>query len=551
MSKIKIFALGGLGENGKNLYCVEIDDSIIVLDVGFKYPDETMYGIDIVAPDFSYLKKNRKKIRGLFLSHAHVDNIGAIDGFAAVFPEVPIYGSEWTITVAKSLLEEEGVKSDKLHVVKNFQTVKAKTWSIFALPLTHSTPGHYGYAINTEQGIIFYATDYIFDQSASSNYATDIGKLAYLGKQGVLCMLGESLGASGSGHTSPHHRINEKMADFLDDASRRAFVMVYASNFYRIQEILDEAKAASRLVAIHGRRLNELLLMAIEKGVVDFPKENIIPIFNVENIKDQNILVLISGERDRPFSGMERILSGNDKYIKLTKDDSVYIAAKPVPGTEDTAITITNELYRSGAKITQLNKNDVRGNHASCEDVMMMVNLLNPKYYVPIKGEYRHLVASKEAALRANVPADNILLIENGDVVKFENGVASSDKKIEVGDAFVDGTKIKDGDVGVILKDRELLKENGIVIVGCAVSYKTKEIIAGPEILTRGFIYIKENMEFMETMKSVCRETIERVIADPNLSYTDLRQSIREDLAELIYQDKGRKPMIITLIQTL
>ncbi len=547
MSKIKIFALGGLGENGKNMYCVDVENEIIIFDVGFRYPDETMYGIDTVVPDFTYLRENGDRIKAIFLSHGHMDNVGAINDFVRIFPNVPIYGSEPTMMMVNYILDESGLKSDNLKTIKRFENISFGKFSVFALPLTHSAPENFGFALNTNQGIIFYASDYIFDHSATEIYSTDIGKLAYLGKQGVLCLLSESLQASKTGHTSPEHRISDTLADFFENAGDRAFVMLYSSNFYRIQEVLNESKAVGRKVVIYGKRLTDIVNVGIDKGFFDFDKSDLVSIFNVSKYEGE-ITVIVSGERDRPFSGMERIVNGKDKYLNLTAEDSVLIAATPVPNTEMEATKVTNDIYRSGATVKVVNKKTVRGAHASKEDILLMLELLNPKYLIPIKGEYRHQISVRNAALSKRFEPENILMLSNGNVVEFEKGVAKLGKDVEVGDVLVDGHTISEGEV--VLKDRELLKENGIIIVSCALNFNSKKIAAGPEIVTRGFIHIQENKDYIDELKNESRKIIAEAL-DNSASYNEIQKTIREKLSSYIYDEKGRRPMIITMIQTL
>lgn len=547
MSKIKIFALGGLGENGKNMYCVDVENEIIIFDVGFRYPDETMYGIDTVVPDFTYLRENSDRIKAIFLSHGHMDNVGAINDFVRIFPNVPIYGSEPTMMMVNYILDESGLKSDNLKTIKRFENVSFGKYSVFALPLTHSAPENFGFALNTNQGIIFYASDYIFDHSATEIYSTDIGKLAYLGKQGVLCLLSESLQASKTGHTSPEHRISDTLADFFENAGTRAFVMIYSSNFYRIQEVLNESKAVGRKVVIYGKRLTDIVNVGIDKGFFDFDKSDLVSIFNVSKYEGE-ITVIVSGERDRPFSGMERIVNGKDKYLNLTAEDSVLIAATPVPNTEMEATKVTNDIYRSGATVKVVNKKTVRGAHASKEDILLMLELLNPKYLIPIKGEYRHQISVRNAALSKRFEPENILMLSNGNVVEFEKGIAKLGKDVEVGDVLVDGHTISEGEV--VLKDRELLKENGIIIVSCALNFNSKKIAAGPEIVTRGFIHIQENKDYIDELKNESRKIIAEAL-DNSASYNEIQKTIREKLSSYIYDEKGRRPMIITMIQTL
>ncbi len=548
MSKVKVMALGGLGENGKNMYCVEVEDDILVFDCGFKYPDETMYGIDFVVPDFEYLKKYEKRIAALFLSHGHMDNIGAVNDFVKLFPKVPVYGSSSTTLMAKYVLEESNILGKELNVIKDFENIVLDKCSVFAIPLTHSAPGHFGFAINTKQGIVFYATDYIFDQGAREHFRTDIGKLAYLGKQGVLCMLGESLQASKSGHTSPNHRISSVVSEFLDNANRRAFVMVYSSNISRIQEILDESKSSGRKVVIYGRRLTDVVNKGIDNNIILFDKKDLISVFSLDKHSEDNLTIIISGERDRPFSGMKRILANKDKFLTINSDDSVLIAAKPVPNTEIEATEVTNDLYRTGARIQSIGKKDVIGSHASREDILMMLNLLDPKFYVPIKGEYRHQIASKNVAVSRGMDPESILVLDNGEQVTFEDKEIVKREQYKTGDVLVDGSTISEGEV--VLKDRELLKENGIVIVSCALNLKSKVIVAGPEIVTRGFIYIKENKEYIDELKVVSREIVEAELANLS-SYNEIQKALRDNLSKYIHNEKGRRPMIITMLQTL
>ncbi|MFV0499289.1 MAG: ribonuclease J [Bacilli bacterium] len=548
MSKIKIFALGGMGENGKNMYGVEIGNDIILFDAGFKYPDENMYGIDTVVPDFTYLKENKERIKGIFISHGHMDNVGAINDFVTLFPNVTIHGSSTTISMVNYVLEESNLKSNNMKIIDRFENVSFGKYSVFAIPLTHSAPGNFGYAVNTKQGIIFYATDYIFDHSASFNYSTDIGKIAYLGKQGVLCLLTESLQAQKSGHTSPEHRINDILSEYFESAGRRAFVMIYSSNYYRIQEVLTESKSANRKVVIYGKRLTEIVNNGIKTKVFNFDKKDLVSIFNLDKHIDEDLTIIVSGERDRPFSGMDKIVKGNDNHLKLTSDDSVLIAASPVPNTELEATKITDDIYRTGASVIEVGKKQVRGNHASKEDVLLMLELLKPKYLIPIKGEYRHQTYVKKAAISAMYDENNILMLDNGNVAVFENKKFSLGADIKVGDVLVDGNTISEGEV--VLKDRELLKENGIIIVSCALNFKNKKIVAGPEVVTRGFIHIQENREYIELLKNESKKIITTAL-DESATYNEIQKAVREQLSLYIYDEKGRRPMIITMLQTL
>ncbi len=549
MNKIKIYALGGLGEDGKNMYCVEIDDDILVFDAGLKYPNEDMMGIDFVVPSFEYLKEKKQNIKALFLSHGHIDNVGAVADFIKAFPEVEIYMSSMTKIVVDGLLASAKVSTSKINVIESFSTTKFDKYSVFAVPLTHSIPNNFGYAINTSQGIVFYAGDYFFDHSVEDIYATDIGKLAYLGKQGVLCFLGESSSVANRGHTSPNHRVAPILAEFFENANKRAFVTSYSSNIMRLQEILDESLIAKRKVAIYGKLLKNIIERGIESGMIKFPKEELITIFDVKNMQE-NHTIIVSGERDRPYSGLMRILEGQDKNIKITSEDSVLMLSLPVPGTIKIYASVNDLLYQTGADVKVVNRKEIKGCHASQEDVLLMLNLLQPKYYLPVKGEYRNQVAGAEAARIAKLSEDNILLLDNGEVIEFENKQIVDKYFVASGDVLVDGHDV--GNIAsVIMKDRESLKENGIVIVSAIISKKHFKIIGGPEVHSRGFVFSKENKAFIADMEKLCEDVINESISNRKINFGEIKLLLRESLAAFIYDEKGRRPMIITMIQTI
>lgn len=548
MSEIKVFALGGLSEDGKNMYCVEINDEIIVFDVGLKYATDETVGIDFIVPSFQYLKDNKERVKALFLSHGHVDNIGAVGDFAKVFSDVPIYMSKTTKIVVDSIFEENGISDAKVVVLKDFETTNFGDYSVFALPLTHSIPNNFGYAINTKQGIIFYSGDYYFDQSVGANYATDIGKLAYLGKQGVLCFLGESSDVALHGHTSPHHRVENVLTDFFESANRRAFVSVYSSNLYRIQEILNESIANERKVAIYGKRLSEMVEAGIDAEIIDFNKEDLLSLYDLKKNED-NITIIVSGERDRPFSALARICRGQDRYFKLDENDSILMLAGAVAGTEKIVAEVNDAIFKTGADVKVVSKKEIRGCHASREDLLLMLNLLKPKYYIPVKGEYRKLVSGVEVA-SAVMEEEKIILIDNGEVLHFSDKEMVNKSTVFASDVMVDGFDV--GTISdIVLKDREHLKENGILIVSVTLDKKTRKIVAGPVINTRGFVYERENREFINELVELTRTLLADLEFNERINYNEMKMIIRDSLASYIFDEKGRKPMIITMVQSV
>ena len=546
MSKIKIFGLGGLNENGKNMYIIEVDKDIFILDAGLKYADDKMLGVDYIIANYDYLKENKDRIKGIFVTHGHDSQMGAIPDIVRDIPELDIYGTAFTIEILKHELLEENLSTEHLKEIVPHKKIDFGKVSVFPVSLTHSVPGTVGYAINTPDGTIFYTGNFVFDQTMAGSYKTDIGKLAYIGKQGVLCLMSESLYADKRGYTAPNNRITSIVRETLDTCEGRILFNIFQAQLYRIQELFTEIMHTDRNVVIMGKRLETMIHQAIDMGYVTFDKKRIC---NLRHVNDPNIVVVISDEREKPFSNMNRIIKGYDKFIKITEEDTVVFASPVYDGMEKSATKVFDDISKIGANLIILPLKKYLGHHASSEDLMMMINLMNPKYYFPVIGEYRHQVANAEAAKKVGIAEENILLKLNGDIVTFDKGKLIEDtSSIKVDDILIDGKTA--GDIGeLVLKDRELLSENGIVLVSATLDKNTKKILSGPEILTRGFIYVKDNIDIIKEAEKISLEVINENIKPNYVDFNKIKAGVRDKLGKYLYHETECKPMILIVIQ--
>ena len=550
MSKIKIFALGGLNENGKNMYVVNVDEDIFVFDAGLKYDNDINLGIDYIIPNIDYLIKNRNKIKGIFLTHGHDGNIGGIADVLEQIPEVPVYGTRLTLIIAKKDMSDELLKKVKLIEIKPHVKLDFGANSIFPISVTHSIPESVCYVLYTPDGAIVYTGDFVFDSTMQGAYKTDIGKLAYVGKQGVLCLLCESFYADKAGHTSPHNRVRDFIRDVLAKTDNRIIATIFPAHYYRIQEIFDEVSRTHRKIVIMGKALQEMINNAINDGYLTLDKDKIGTLADIES---KNSIVLISDEKEKPFANLERIIKGFDKYIEIHENDTIFITEPSYAGIEKRTAVVMDEIAMLGADAVALSSKKHLLHHASREDLMLMINLMNPKYYFPVKGEYRNQYTNGEIAEEIGIPKENIILKLNGDVFEMVDGEnTNSMEHIDTDEILIDGTS--QSDIGnLVLKDREMLGENGIVIISCTLDKETKEILGGPEILTRGFIYVKESQDLLEETKKISREVIEDNIEtnSKRVDYTQIKNNVREVLGKFFYQQTESKPMIITVIQEI
>jgi len=548
MSKIKIFSLGGLNENGKNMYVIEINKNIFIIEAGLKYMDSGALGIDYIIPNIDYLKENQERIKGIFLTHGHDENIGAVIDIINTLQNVKIYGAKFTLDIVKNDLEEADIKYNNLFEIKPHKTLTIDNTTIFPINLSHSIPDNLGYAIYTDDGVIFFASDFVFDSLMRGHYQTDIGKLAYIGKQGVLCLMCESMYANKDGYTSPNHRIANLIKETLNNKEGRIIFNTLSSHLYQIQELLNEVSKTNRKIVIMGKKLQKIINNALEGNYLKIDKKNI---GDLSNLNDKDVIILVANEKEKPYSNIVKIVNGFDKFIKLKETDTIFIAIPLYEGKEKVYFETLDNIAKIGCNIVSLSPKKNISHHASKEDLLLMIDLLKPKYYFPIKGEYKNQVANAELAEKLGIPKENILLKENGDVIYIENGILKeTTEKISCGSILVDG-QLSD-DIGhLVLKDRELLKENGIVIVSITLDKNNKKIIAGPEITTRGFVYVKDSTLLIREMSNLCSKVINENVNNNYIDYTKVKNLIRENLSKFIYKETECNPMIITVLQEI
>ena len=548
MSKIKIFSLGGLNETGKNMYVVEVDNDIFVFDAGLKYGNDKMLGVDYILPDYTYIKENKSRVKGIFLTHGHDSNMGATADMLFDMHDLPVYATKFTMEILKSDLEENNIKATNLKEIRPHSKLTFGDLAIFPISVTHSIPDAVCFVLYTKDGAIVYTGDFVFDSTMMKNYKTDIGKLAYVGKQGVLCLLSESIYAEKPGHTSPHNRVSDFIKDILMKSDNRIIATIFTAHIYRVQEIFNEVSKTKRKVVIMGKNFQNIINKSIDMGYIDFDKNRI---GDLSNLNDKDVVVLISDEKEKPFMNLERIIKGFDKYIKLKETDTIFITEPSYEGIERRLALIMDEIAKINVNVVTLSAKKHLLHHASREDLMLMINLMNPRYYFPVKGEYRHQVMNAEIAEEIGIPKENIILKQNGDVAIFENGKLLDDTyHVNVDEILIDGKS--QGDIGdLVLKDREMLGENGIVIISCTLNKKTKQVLAGPEVLTRGFVYVKESGDLIKETQDICLDIIKDNIEveASRVDYTNIKNEVREKLGKYFYKQTESKPMIITVIQ--
>ncbi len=549
MEDIKVFSLGGLNENGKNLYIVEYNEKIIIFDCGLKYAGEKMYGVDYIIPDFSYLVENKDRIVGVFISHAHYENIGSLNELVSAIPEINVYATNYASKVIEIESEESEVKIKNLHVIKPHKKIDFKDFSIFPFSVTHSAPEAVGYALNTKHGSIVYMADYVVDASMKGFYDMDLGRLAYIGKQGVLLLMNESVFSEKPGFTSPNHKLDKYFRSVVEKSEGRIIFSMLPLHILTMQNIFDAIKGTGRKVVIMGKYLHNIVDMAIKEGYLSVPAGTI---GDLSNLRDKDACIFVSNDREMPYYNLSRIVNGYDKFVTLESTDSICFADPSYDANELTSVKLKNDIAMKGASIFDVPKNKSVRLHASSEDLMLMVKIFNPKYYMPIKGEYRYLVRNARLAEEVGVKKENIILKENGYIAEFVDGELKENfNHIFVDDVLIDGKS--SSDVGeLVLKDREMLGNNGLILICATVNKKHKTLINGPEVLTRGFIYVKENLDLIEEIKSKSIEIIKNNTHNGRYAdYAKIRTDIREEIGSYLYKLTESKPVILTVLQEM
>ena len=552
MSKIRFFALGGLGDSGKNLYVLDINDKLIILDSGLQHPTGDLLGVDALVPDISYLESRKKDIVGIFLSHAHDKNIGALPKLLQSFKK-PVFATDYTAEMSKDLLKENHMNPDdfEFKTVEFNKPIRFKDFKVEFVRTTHSVPLSAAIVIYTQDGSIVYATDYSFDQNVGEFFKTDFQKLARIADTNVLAFLGESGGAIHNGHSSTDGNLKKTIRNVLKKAKHRILVNMYSTEVSTIQMVVNEAVSAHKKLAIIGRKAQRLVFIAEQMGYIQIPEESLVNLkFIDQNNKNEfdDVVFLVTGERHEPFFMLQRMAKGYDRLVKLIETDTILAMAPPVIGTEKIAAKTFNILSEIGCDVIKVNKNYLSQFHAGSEDIKLMYALLKPKYIIPINGEYRMLHAQVNVAKEYGYADESILLLDNGEVITFTDGVIEKHHDmVDNGTVMVDGNFETDLN-SIVLKERELLSQDGFLIITANVDAQEKIMLNKPEVVSRGYLFMKDNEEIIRQIEIIYELETRKQFSKKKIDWKDYKDSLRHQIERYLIQTTKRKPIIIPVI---
>ncbi len=545
---LKLIPLGGLGEIGLNMMAVRFGDTLFVIDAGLMFPEEYMLGVDYVIPDMTYLKKAGTKVSGVVLTHAHEDHIGALPYLLREFPS-PVFGTAFTLGIVKHKLEEFGILSScALHEVASGERLKIGKLELEFIRVGHSVVGGVGVAIHTPCGLVVHTGDFKINHMAAGQTTTDMGAFARLGEEGVLALLSDSTNVEKEGYTASAEEIGEALGRVTSGHKGRIIISLFASNIARIGQIVKIAKSTGRKVLLDGKSIEISVAIAKELGLIDIPEEMQIGISQIDEFADGEILMITTGSQGEPMSSLARMASRTHKRIAVKKGDLVILSSKFIPGNERAIGNIINKLYRQGAEVIYEKISNIHASgHAFREELKLMLSLTKPKYFIPIHGEYRHLVLHARLAERVGIPKERVLIAENGQVIEFDEKGGRIRERISTGRILVDGKGI--GDVGrSVLKERRLLSEDGLVVVNMAFDEETGIIAYGPDVVSRGFVFETESGYLLEDAKCVILEIVEETPPDAANRIEKIRSKIQSALRQYFYFTIQRRPVILPFI---
>lgn len=556
MSNIRFFALGGLGEDGKNMYVFDVDGRLFVFDAGLKYPTQDLLGVDAILPNYQYLIDHQSQIEGFFLSHGHEDHIGALPKILRDI-KAPIYGSFFTLELLKDTLKQHQFdeKTFDHHTVSKDSVLSFKTAKVRFYQTTHSIPGSLGIALDTNDGMFVYSPDYSFDQNVDPIYQTSFDKIHELTKKKVVALFSESLGAHLRHLEANDTALDIEIAQAFVNRKKRIIVSAFSTDIYRIQRVINIAIKYQRKIAIIGRKAQRMIDIAINTGLLKIPKEQFESLKFIEGNKVpekvENLMVLVAGDRHEPFHMVQRMVLKQDRLIHLDSEDTVLMMTPPVPGTEKIASRTLDILYRHNINIHKIDKAMLPPAHASSSDVKLLSNILKPKYFVPVIGEHRHFFHMRQIGQQLGYDDDHIITLENGHVLRFLDGVLTNETDtVTTGEILVDGS-LEESIHDVVLKDREILSQDGVIIVTAAIHIRSKKVIGLPEISSRGFIYVKENETLLTELQEMYKKSIENGLQAKQFEFRTLRDNARDVMSKFIFDKTLRRPIIIPAIVTI
>lgn len=545
---VKIGFLGGLHEVGKNMTVYEYEDDIILVDCGMSFPDPDMLGVDLVIPDFSYVEKNIDKIKGVLITHGHEDHIGGLP-YLLKSVNIPVYATKLTIGLISGKLKEHGLLSSaKLNVIHAGDKIKLGKFTVEAIHVNHSIPDAVAYAIRTKAGTIVQTGDFKIDSTPIDGEVINLNRFAQIGDEGVLCMLSDSTNAERPGYTESERKVGESFENLFRKAGdRRIIVATFASNIHRVQQIIDVAKSLGRKVALSGRSLENVVSISSELGYLKVPEGVLISIDMIKNYTPDQLVLITTGSQGEPMSALARMSMSEHRKVMITPNDYVIISAQPIPGNEKTVSKVINELMGLGAEVVYEKMYDVHvSGHACQEELKLLLGLLKPKYFIPVHGELKHLTKHGMLADSIGIDRDNIIIADNGSQIVVSENEFRFDENISAGQVFVDGSGV--GDVGnIVIRDRKRLSEDGLVIVAATIDLTDRYIVAGPEILSRGFVYVREAEDLMGEAREVAERAIESCLDGGIKDWATLKIKVRDEVSRLMFERTKRSPMILPI----
>ena len=550
-AKVKIIPLGGVNEIGKNLTAIEYKNDIVVIDCGLKFPDEDMFGIDLVIPDITYLIKNKEKVSGIFLTHGHEDHIGALP-YVLKELNVPVYGTKLTLGIVETKLKEHGLlSSTELVRVKPRDVIRLNSVSAEFIKTNHSIADSVAIAVHTPLGVVLHTGDFKVDYTPIDGEPMDFARFAELGKKGVLAMMADSTNVEKSGYTNSERIVGESLTRIFGKTKGRIIIATFASNIHRIQQIIDAASVYGRKVAVSGRSMENIMNVAIELGYIEVDKDTLVSIDQINKYNNDQVVIITTGSQGEPMSALSRMASSEHRKVNIVEGDTIIISATPIPGNEKLVSKVINQLFKKGAEVIYGSQENIHvSGHACQEELKLMQTLVRPKHFIPVHGEYRHLKQHGELAIKLGLDPKNVVIPDVGDVIEVTRSGIKKNGSVISGQIFVDGLGV--GDVGnIVLRDRKHLSQDGILTVVVTLSKENKTIVAGPDIISRGFVYVRESESLMDEARDIVRNILleceEKNISD----WATLKSNVRDELRSYLYEKTKRKPMILPIIMEI
>lgn len=548
--RIQIIPLGGLGEIGKNMTVIRYDNQMLLVDAGLAFPEDEMLGIDIVIPDYSYLIEHKEMIQGILVTHGHEDHIGALP-YILKDLDIPLFATRLTLGLIQSKLKESNLDNIKATVVQPRDIIKLGVFKVEFVRVSHSIPDSVGLAIHTPLGTIIHTGDFKLDHTPVTGDILDIHKFAELGDKGVLCLMSDSTNVERPGFTLSERRVGQMFEETFNNAKERIIVASFSSNVHRIQQVISAAFNTNRKVAIVGRSIVNVVTIAAELGYLDIPEGTLVDLDEALSLPTNQVCILTTGSQGEPMSGLTRMAMKDHRKVEILPGDTVIISASPIPGNEKSVARTVDHLFKQGANVIYESYEGVHvSGHASQEELKLMLNMVRPRYFIPVHGEYRMLIKHAQLAEQLGIPRENIFVADNGSVIELTRHGASITGKVTVGKILIDGLGV--GDVGnIVLRDRKQLSQDGILIIVMTISRSTRAIVAGPHVVTRGFVYVRESEMMLDEAKDKVRQTMERLRESHITEWTVLKSQVRDTLSKHFYEKTRRRPMILPIIQEI